>query len=127
MLINLSNHPSSQWSHLQKEKAEKQFGTIFDLSFPEIDPKAGDDKILALTRDYFMRITAALDTYANEPLENAVHIQGEFTFVFAMVTLLLRSGITCIVSTTRRTVKVNGGGEKLSKFEFVRFRKYISL
>jgi len=56
---------------------------------------------------------------------NAVHLMGEYTFVFALANMLINSGVTCVVSTTERnTVEI--GGKKISEFKFVKFRKYYS-
>jgi hypothetical protein len=40
MLLNLSNHPSVNWSPEQRAAAERQFGGVADLAFPHIDPTA---------------------------------------------------------------------------------------
>jgi len=124
MLINLSNHPSEKWDKKQSTLALERYGTVLDIPFPPVDPEAGEEDIFKLAEEYFGRVTAVFDECANEPKPNAVHIQGEFTFVFALVTMLLRSGIKCIASTTRRTVEQENNGRKTSVFEFVKFREY---
>lgn len=124
MLINLSNHPYSGWSHEQKKRAAEFFGTVTDLAFPAVDPKASTRQVKQLVQEYFQRITAIFDACANEPKANAVHIQGEFTFVCNLVASLKSSDITCVASTTKREVTEKENGEKIVKFNFVQFREY---
>ncbi len=124
MLINFSNHPSVNWSESQIAMAKSTFGALVDVPFPAVDPGAQEREIDQMALDYYSRLTTMLDECANEPYVNAVHIQGEFTFVFRLVTLLKASGIRCIASTSNRNVEFEEGGEKLVKFDFVGFRDY---
>lgn len=125
MFINLSNHPSEKWDKKQITQAKNQFGTIVDLTFPIVDPAGNEEYIWQLATSYFKNIVSIFDQCANEPKANAVHIQGEFTFVYRLVTLLKQSGITCLASTSKRNIVENNAGEKIVKFSFVRFRKYL--
>jgi hypothetical protein len=124
MLINLSNHPVDKWSLKQKNDAQELYGIVIDLKFPEINPEATKDKVIDIVEDYFLKITLIFDECANNPFPNAVHIQGEFTFVCNMVNMLKSSGIKCIASTTMRNVIEKSSGEKIVKFDFVNFREY---
>ncbi|MGQ9848195.1 MAG: hypothetical protein ACUVQP_11950, partial [Bacteroidales bacterium] len=54
---------------------------------------------------------------------NAVHLMGEFTFVYNLVNLLKKKNIKVIVSTTDRIVE-ESDGKKIVTFQFVRFREY---
>lgn len=45
--INLSNHPSSGWGEEQKQAA-KQWGTIIDYPFPEVDAQSSTQNIKEL-------------------------------------------------------------------------------
>jgi len=65
-----------------------------------------------------------LNNFSNQ--NNAVHIQGEFTFVFALVSLLLNHNIKCIASTTSRNV-IEENGKKITEFQFVKFREYLPI
>lgn len=123
MLINLSNHPSAQWQSNQQELAIKQFGSIVDMQFPEVLPEADQQFIENMALDYFSKITNILDECCNEPQPNAVHVQGEFTLTFQLVTLLKKSGIKCIASTSKRDVSEENG-KKVITFKFIRFREY---
>jgi hypothetical protein len=124
MLINLSNHPSDKWDSHQISEAKKHFGTITDMEFPAINPTWDAGKIKHLAHVFFGKITSVFDECANQPFLNAVHIQGEFTFVYNLVNLLKNSDITCVASTSMRNVEELPGGQKIVKFQFVRFREY---
>ena len=123
MLINLSNHPSDKWDKKQRQEAVKKYGTIFDLPFPAVNPDWSETEAKKLAKEYFDKISLVFDDCSNEPKQNVVHIQGEFTFVFYLVYLLLNSKIKCIASTSERKV-VEKNGKKIVVFKFVRFRGY---
>lgn len=124
MLINLSNHPSNNWAPQQMLIAKNKYGSISDLAFPAIDPNWNTEKVTKKAEEYFNKITVILDQCANEPKQNAVHIQGEFTFVYQLVSILKKSNIQCIASTSSRNVVELKNGEKMVKFTFVQFREY---
>ncbi len=121
MFINLTNHSSGKWNDKQKLTAEKLYGTIVDMSFPYIDPTATSLQIEKLAKKLFQKILESFHPANNET--NAVHIQGEFTFVVYLVSLLLDAGIECVASTTKREVEEKDG-RKIASFNFVQFRKY---
>ena len=124
MLINLSNHPSKKWEHKQSQEAIRQFGTIADLPFPAIDPEWTTIEIAEKSEVFFNKIALIFDQCANEPKQNAVHIQGEFTFVYQLVSLLKSSNIKCVASTSTRRVVELENGQKTVNFSFVQFREY---
>lgn len=121
MLLNLSNHPSADWSDLQIKTANELYGNIIDLDFPQIPPESEGDLIEALANDY-KSICLDIISSSNDQY-NAVHIMGEMTFCFALIQELKKSNITCIASTTERNT-YEESGNKISKFNFIRFRKY---
>ncbi|MBV6479139.1 MAG: hypothetical protein HGGPFJEG_01900 [Ignavibacteria bacterium] len=53
MLINLSNHPSTNWIQKQTFEALKRYDSMTDISFPNIDPSFSEDDIALLTKKYF--------------------------------------------------------------------------
>ena len=88
------------------------------MEFPAIGPDAGEDAIEAQAEQYEKRImTLAKDKRLT------VHIMGEMTFTFSLVERLKRKGIACVASTTNRQVEEHDG-QKISTFQFVRFRSY---
>lgn len=124
MLLNFSNHPSSQWPEKQKEEAKKMFGNVTDIPFPNIPPDATEEDITQLSREYLNKILS----FKNQYPKIAVHIMGEFTFTYNMIKELEKHGIPCYASTTKRTVEEiaeNNVIKKISRFEFVCFRKYF--
>jgi len=124
MLINISNHPSAKWSETQKQMALDVYGSVTDINFPAVDPELSKAEIIKLAKQYYDKIMPLIDECANHPKPVAVHIQGEFTFVYNLVEMLKMSGIICIASTSKRNVVEKGDGQKIVKFEFVQFREF---
>jgi hypothetical protein len=121
MLINLSNHPVKFWSRQQILAANKKYNSVIDLPFPHINPKASPNQINSKAKLYLNKCRKLLTKCKNK--NNAVHIMGELTFTFCLVSLLKQNNIKCVASTTIRTVKEESGA-KTSYFGFVRFREY---
>jgi hypothetical protein len=124
MLINLSNHPSPKWGSKQKNTAQSLYGNIIDVEFPAIDPLATTADVKTIADAFFLKVTEMLNPHSGRNKPNAVHVQGEFTFVYHIVSLLKASGIVCLASTSKRIVKENAEGEKVVSFRFVSFREY---
>ena len=119
MLINLSNHKYEKWQESQKQIATTNYGVVLDLSFPQIDPKWTSEQVMELAFTYLKDIKSLV----RKEKKKVVHIQGEFTFVFKLVTLLKQNGIVCIASTSKRNVK-QVGTKKVIDFIFTNFREY---
>lgn len=115
MLLNLSNHPSSNWSESQLNTAIQTYGSVEDLPFPNIPPEWDRDRVLQLADDYTARIALSK--------ASAVHIMGELVFTHLLVTRLEEIGIPCIASTTERIVEMEGDVKKI-RFGFIQFRSY---
>jgi hypothetical protein len=118
MLLNLSNHPSEDWSPEQKQAVNQKYGNIQDMPFPQINPHWTTEQVIEIARQY------CNDIIKINPQPAAVHLMGELTFTFALVTKLKSAGIPCIASTTERIIKFEQDGTKHSTFRFVRFRHY---
>ncbi len=116
IFINLTNHPSAGWSEEQL-KAAQQYGEVVDFSFPNIEPYFTSKEVNELAEITVEGIND-LDTHP------VVHIMGEMTFTYAVVSRLKALGITCVASTTERLVKMMPDGRKISEFKFVQFREY---
>ncbi|HKJ32727.1 MAG TPA: hypothetical protein VKA34_12910 [Balneolales bacterium] len=116
MLLNLSNHPFSEWQKSQEMAAIDQYQVVQDMPFPHIKPEASEKEILKLAMDYHKQILSLNPA--------AVHIQGEHTFTYTLVSLLQQKGIRCLASTTARNVITNDQGDVMRSFRFVQFRKY---
>lgn len=115
MMLNLSNHPFEKWVGMQKQRSLDLFGKVIDMDFPDIDPTSDKETVSRLASLFVDKI--------KRQNPEAVHIMGELTFVFCLVTLLKKEGITCIASTTERKVEERNG-QKISQFQFIRFREY---
>ncbi len=120
MLINLSNHPSSQWGASQLQAAT-QFGQIIDIPFPEIEPDWDASQVEQLAEEYLDKILMLASDRNEIPI---VHLMGEYVFCFQMATMLKTNSITVLVSTSRRHSVMNDDGTKTIRFDFVRFREY---
>ena len=135
MLINLSNHPLPQWSEKQIQEANKLFGEIVDLPFPQINPSCDTSEIRRLANEYLQKIIeidnqqklikAQTDDGVFSGHLVVVHIMGELTFCFMLIDLLRNEGIKCVASTTQRNVIEQEAGKKTLLFSFVRFRDYF--
>lgn len=119
MLINLSNHP--HWIGDQLEMANKLYGSVFNIPFPDILPEWDTEQVKKEAERY-MAICIARIVEADES-NNAIHLMGESTFCFLLAQMLLKQGYHCIVSTTERIVEEKDG-KKTSTFQFKRFRHY---
>lgn len=118
LFINFSNHPSSRWGDAQLAAAE-EYGEICDLPFPMVDEQSSEEGVSQLADRYVATIMSM-----GKPEEITVHIMGEMTFTFMVVTRLKELGIRCVASTTKRKTTYNDDGSKVSEFSFVRFREY---
>lgn len=123
MLINLSNHPSINWAGEQLNAA-KVYGEIVDLPFPEVNPMGDELYIADLAKNYGNQVKQLLVNATNS--NHAVHLMGELTFCFALISLLKNVGIPCVASTSQRVVSQHGN-QKVTTFTFVQFRNYNSL
>ncbi len=117
VLINLTNHPSSSWGDAQVQAAES-YGEIIDIPFPDIAPDDCSEGIEALVEEYVNKI---LDRPEFPGV--IVHVMGEMTFTYQLVSRLKDLGVECVASTTERVV-TEEGGKKISEFRFVQFREY---
>ncbi len=116
MFINLTNHPSLRWSGEQL-KAAQQYGEVVDISFPNIEPYFSSKDI----NDLADEVVESIQLLDSHPV---VHVMGEMTFTYAVVSRLKALGVTCVASTTERLVKMMPDGKKISEFKFVQFREY---
>lgn len=119
MLINLSNHPLSTWSNKQLKQAELQFGEVVDYPFPHVAPESDMDEIKELAQNIFEEI---IKLYEHK--EITIHIMGEFSLVYQLVSLFQKNNIQCVLSTSNRIVEELEDGSKKVFFDFVKFRSY---
>lgn len=121
MLINLSNHPSDKWSSRQLSAALNKYTSVVDLPFPHISPNATTSQVKSKAQSYLSKILKIISSSTDK--NNAVHLMGEFSFVYHLVNLLKKKKISVVVSTTNRIVE-ESDEKKIVIFDFVRFREY---
>ena len=119
VFINLSNHRSDKWGDAQLSAA-RTYGEIIDIPFPMISPSANNEEIDALVREY-------LDKLSDIDI-SAVMLQGEYVFVYRLVSALKSKGITVLSACSERKVMEHfdrdGRTQRESIFDFVQFREY---
>jgi hypothetical protein len=118
MLVNLTNHPVSTWNKSQLEAAAEQFGMAVDWPFPSIPPESDENTV------YQMAVSVVNEVISTYGYNITVHIMGEQTFCCYAIKEFDTRGIKCVASTTSRNVYLNENGDKLTHFDFVRFRYY---
>jgi hypothetical protein len=118
MLINLSNHPSTNWLPEQLAAAQS-FGEVIDIPFPAVDPNGNESYIQTLCSEYVEKVRQT----ANGK-EAVVHVMGEMTLTFSLVYALQAKGFICVASTSKRIVTDKGDGTKEIQFVFNSFRQY---
>lgn len=116
MFINLTNHPSEGWSEEQLAAAH-EYGEIVDIHFPNIEPDFSSSVVRNLADVTIETLTAFGKNFV-------VHIMGEMTYTYAVVSRLKALGIICLASTTERNTVMTPDGKKVSEFKFVQFREY---
>lgn len=118
MFINFSNHPSTNWSEKQINKA-KEYGEVIDIPFPQVNPLATHAEIDLLANEFINKIV--------EKNPSIVMVQGEMTLCFRVIQLLKEQGIKVVCAcSTRNTKEIIQDGKtiKTAIFEFVQFREY---
>ena len=96
----------------------KHYGKVIDLPFPQVDPAMTSEQVQALADECVKTILEMGDTASL-----TVHVMGEMTLVYHVVTVLKAAGVRCVASTTQR-VATEDDGLKMSEFHFVQFREY---
>lgn len=118
LFINISNHLRSQWSEAQLAAAA-EIGEYREMPFPAVDPDA-DDKTIAMLADQCCRKVEEMAEAAHV----TVHVMGEMSLTYKIVSRLISKGIRCVCSTTERICSEGENGERTYLFKFKRFRDY---
>ena len=114
IFINLTNHPSDEWSIEQLLAAEK-YGKVIDVPFPNVPADAGADDISTLCNIIVDKVISYHPAI--------VLCQGEFTLAFRIINRLMDNNITVVAACSERIAIVNGN-KKESYFNFTQFRAY---
>lgn len=96
----------------------RSYGEVEDVSFPVVAPEMSAAEVNKLADEYADMLLKLYGSSAT------IHVMGEMTFTFMVVTRLKACGVKCIASTTERKTTYNSEGIKLSEFSFVKFREY---
>lgn len=119
VFINHTNHPSSRWEEGQRRAAERD-GMIVDVPFPVIPADGEEEEVRRLAEENAHAILAYRPS--------AVLVQGEFSYTFALVSILKEAGIPTLSACSERHVTErtdeNGKIVRESRFAFCRFRSY---
>jgi threonylcarbamoyladenosine tRNA methylthiotransferase MtaB len=77
MLINISNHPLSEWSERQIDEATRLWGGVVDVAFPKIDATLTNEEIesmakanIAALRSYLPDVCFSADIIVGFPCES---------------------------------------------------------
>lgn len=120
--INFTNHPSVFWDECQKSEALRYGDEILDIPFPDIPATATEAEISRLAEEYARKLKASCPA--------AVLCQGEFTFSYQIITLLLKHEIPVVAACSKRSVieeHSEGKTIKHAKYKFIKFRHYTKL
>lgn len=118
MMLNLTNHPSVNWS-VEQRNAACCFGEVVDYAFPNVSPYVSEEEVSVLAKSIYDDVTSK---YGLKDV--IVHIMGEFTLTYRLISLFESNGVMCLASTSERIVSESVDGKKIVEFKFVRFRRY---
>jgi len=116
--FNITNHPSGLWSDGQLAAA-RAYGEVVDQPFPVVDETCDEMDVARLAGEYVDKLYAL-----SGGQHFVVHVMGEMTLTFALVTRLKALSVRCLASTTCRDVALLPDGTKQVSFHFCRFRVY---
>lgn len=117
--INFTNHPSAFWDEYQIQEALQYGDEITDIPFPDIPATATEAEIAQLAEAYTRKLA--------EVSPAVVLCQGEFTFSYQVIGMLLKRGIPVLAACSKRSVietQLNGATIKQAEYKFVKFRYY---
>ena len=129
MMINVSNHPSANWSPEQLAAARELSGCgiIIDIPHPVVPPQADEQEVARLAWEVFQEIAARRPHQGVGCGTFLVHLMGEAGLCDYLNKLLEVRQIRTVYSTTAREVVEQPDGTKTSRFRFVRFRDYLAV
>ena len=89
------------------------------MPFPQVNQEASHEEVLALAEES----VHAIEKKAQDA-NITVHVMGEMTLTYAIVSRLKEMGILCVASTTERNTVMDDNSVKTSVFAFTMFREY---
>lgn len=118
--INLSNHPSLNWTQEQKQAA-LELGRIIDFPFPNVQANWTKEEIDSKAKEIVTQVHQQVE---GDTIGTTIHVMGEMNMTFCLVKKFQKIGYRCVASTTERNTTINPDGSKTSVFHFVAFREY---
>ncbi len=115
-LVNLTNHPQSEWSSAQHEWFDARYNRLIDLPFPPIHPESTSKEVCELAESILPMILAHAPCH--------LLVMGEYTFMVSMIRLAQAVGLHVIATTSRRNVEILDDGRMIRRFEFVGTREF---
>lgn len=119
VFINLSNHPSGKWDEKQLAEAGR-YGELRDMVFPGVPADSTETEVDEMADQL---VEAVL-----QQKPDCVMCQGEFTLTYRIVERLKARGVLVVAACSERRVceqvQADGTVEKISVFQFCRFRQY---
>lgn len=95
MLVNLTSTKFDSLSKSQKEKVNSKYGSVIGIELPILYE---ENELEEIANDYFIRVTAAMDSCASEPKQNAVCMHISTPLEKKLLSLLLASTINVILN-----------------------------
>lgn len=108
---------------MQKDAATT-FGSVVDIQFPIVDPKASENDLYTLMDELIEKINVCQGCVMNNHV--TVMPMGELSLTVLLTNALIRRGYIVVFSTSERKTSYDVTGKKISDFQFIQFRK-ISL
>lgn len=126
MFLNVSNHPSENWSAEQKDAAFRLASEnggveqIEDYPFPQVEALMTEVQIEVLAEQIVD------DIISRKPA--VVMCQGEYTLTYQLINRLQDKGIKVVAACSERqtveTILEDGSTKREAVFTFVQFREY---
>ena len=114
-IVNLSNHPSADWSPRQREMALTWGQPIVDVPFPRVPSALRVEGLSGLVEDTLVGLPAGA---------RVAVVAGEHTLTVALVRALQASGVRCVAAASERLGESGPNGKKHVEFRFEQFREY---
>lgn len=113
LFVNLSNHPSGDWSTAQRDACLALATELVDVPFPHVDPDLED-------------LSSMADGLLDQVPDGCTHalVQGELVLVTELVRRLQGRGVRCWAATTARDMVQAPDGSRTYRFAFVKLRAY---
>lgn len=138
-LFNVSNHPSSQFTKVQKEHNAQEYDQVIDLGFPTIEKGHHEEDFLVLAKALVASAGTEIEIQLGRfkyPVDLYIDIMvcGEFGMTYLLINLfkelqkfyqkakMNRVYIDIVYPSTPRIDTENSGKPV---FEFYRYRRYM--